>query len=163
MMKYIFWVRGNPPAPLAIVLCPPGGRGLRGELLVLKHAGIETLVSLLESEEAYLLGLSEEGRLAEQAGLQFLSFPVPDAHPPQNTPLFRGFIAGLADRLSAGESVGIHCRGSIGRATVAAACALIHLGWQPQAALKAITRARGQAVPDTEEQEDWIMRYKPLP
>jgi protein-tyrosine phosphatase len=162
-MKNIFWIRGNPPASLAIVLCPPGGRGLRDELLAMKRGGIETLVSLLEQDEAHLLGLSEEGRLAQQAGMQFLSYPIPDAHLPQSATFFRTFIAGLADHLSAGEAVGIHCRGSIGRATVTAACALIHLGWQPQAALTAITIARGQAVPDTQEQEDWIMRYKPLP
>jgi hypothetical protein len=72
-MKDIFWIRGNPPASLAIVLCPPGGRGLRDELLVMKHASIDTLVSLLEPEEALLLGLSEEGRFAEQIGLHILS------------------------------------------------------------------------------------------
>lgn len=160
-MKNIFWIKGNPPAPLAIVLCPPGGRGLREELLALKRGGIETLVSLLDQEEAHLLGLSEEGRLAVQAGMQFISYPIPDAHLPASTASFRKFIAGLAIRLSKGEAVGVHCRGSIGRATVTAACALIHLGWQPQAALAAITIARGQAIPDTQEQEDWILRYKP--
>jgi hypothetical protein len=45
---------------------------------------------------------------------------------------------------------------------VTAACALIHLGWQPRAALTAIAIARGQAIPETQEQEDWILRYKPL-
>jgi hypothetical protein len=44
-----------------------------------------------------------------------------------------------------------------------AACALIHLGWTPHAALAAITAARGVTVPDTQEQEDWILRYKALP
>jgi protein-tyrosine phosphatase len=162
-MKDIFWIRGNPSVPLAVVLCPPGGRGLHDELLRIKSKGIDTLVSLLEQEEAAILGLSQEARLAEQVGLQFLSYPIPDARLPQSTTFFRSFIAGMADRLSDGESVGIHCRGSIGRATVAAACALIHLGWSPKAALAAITAARGQAVPDTQEQEDWILRYKPLP
>jgi protein-tyrosine phosphatase len=162
-MKGIFWIRGNPPAPLAIVLCPSGGRGLLEELLILKRSGIETLVSLLEQEEAQMLGLAQEGRLAQQAGLEFLSFPIPDTRVPQSTTFFRAFIAGLADRLSAGESIGVHCRGSIGRATVTAACALIHLGWTPRAALTAISIARGQAVPDTQEQEDWILRYRPLP
>jgi protein-tyrosine phosphatase len=162
-MKDIFWIRGNPPAALAIVLCPPGGRGLHDELLTMKIAGIETLVSLLEEDEAHRLGLAQEGRLAEQIGLQFLSHPIPDTYAPPNRTSFRAFAAGLADRLRDGEAVGIHCRGSIGRATVAAACALIHLGWSPKAALAAITAARGQAVPDTQEQEDWILRYKPLP
>jgi protein-tyrosine phosphatase len=162
-MKNIFWISGNAPVSLAIILCPPGGRGLREELLLVKRNGIETLVSLLGKDEAHLLGLSEEGRLAQEAGMQFFNFPILDGHIPQSTALFRRFIAGLADRLRAGESIGIHCRASIGRATITAACALIHLGWQPQAALTAINRARGQAVPDTQEQEEWIRRYKPLP
>ena len=159
-MKDIFWIRDNPPAALAIVLCPPGGRGLRDELLVLKRSGIDTLVSLLEPEEAHLLGLLEEGRFAEQIGLQFLSYPIPDAHLPQDKASFRAFAGRLADRLRAGEAVGVHCRGSIGRSAVTAACALIHLGWTPKAALAAITAARGLTVPDTQEQEDWILRYK---
>jgi protein-tyrosine phosphatase len=159
-MRDIFWISGNPPAALAIVLCPPGGRGLRDELLVMKRAGIGTLVSLLEEHEAHLLGLSEEGHLAGQAGLHFLSFPLPDAHLPQDRASFKAFAGRLADRLRAGEAVGIHCRGSIGRSTVAAACALIHLGWTPHAALAAITTVRGVTGPETQEQEDWILRYK---
>jgi protein-tyrosine phosphatase len=162
-MRDIFWIRGNPPAALAIVLCPPGGRGLRDELLTMKIRGIEILVSLLGQEEAHLLGLSEEGRFAEQIGLQFFSFPIPDAHLPQDRASFRIFAGRLADRLRAGEAVGVHCRGSIGRAAVTAACALIHLGWTPHAALAAITKARGVVVPDTQEQEDWILRYRPQP
>ena len=70
---------------------------------------------------------------------------------------------GLADRLRTGERIGVHCRGSIGRSTVTAACALIHLGWQPQAALEAIAAARGCAVPDTEEQRRWILSYEAKP
>lgn len=162
-MKEIFWIRGNPPAPLAIVLCPPGGKGLHDELLVMKSAGIQTLVSLLELEEAQMLGLAQEGRIAEQLGMHFLSHPIPDARVPQSTTFFRGFVAALANRLSAGESIGVHCRGSIGRASVTAACVLIHLGWTPRAALTAITIARGQPVPETQEQEDWILHYRPLP
>jgi protein-tyrosine phosphatase len=159
-MKNIFWIRGIPPASLAIILCPPGGHGLRDELLVLKNAGIDTLLSLLEEQETHLFGLSNEGRLAEQAGLRFLSFPLPDAHLPPDRAAFRAFALGLANRLRAREAVGIHCRGSVGRSAVAAACALIHLGWTPKAALAAITAARGLTVPDTQEQEDWILRYK---
>jgi protein-tyrosine phosphatase len=162
-MDEIFWIKGNPLAPLAIVLCPRGGPGLHDELLTMKGGGIETLVSLLEEKEAGWLDLSEEGRVAEQIGLRFLSFPIPDTHTPPDTASFRSFVAGLADRLRAGERVGVHCRGSIGRATVTAACALIHLGWTPKVALAAIAAARGFAVPDTREQEKWILSYKVQP
>jgi protein-tyrosine phosphatase len=92
--------------------------------------------------------------------LKFLSHPIPDTHIPQDRAAFRQFVAGLAARLRAGERIGVHCRGSIGRATVTAACTLIHLGWSPDAALEAIEVARGCPVPDTREQEGWILSYK---
>ncbi|HEV2214397.1 MAG TPA: hypothetical protein VGR64_03835, partial [Terracidiphilus sp.] len=90
----------------------------------------------------------------------FISHPIPDTHIPTNEDSFRAFVAGLAEKLRAGEHVGVHCRGSIGRATLAAACTLIHLGWSAEAALDAIEAARGCEVPDTEEQRRWILRYK---
>jgi protein-tyrosine phosphatase len=159
----IFWIKGNPPAPLAIVLRPRGDEWLEDELLGMRRGGIQTLVSLLEEDEAVLLGLADEAPIAEHVGLKFLSYPIPDTEIPSNIAAFQTFVAGLANRLRSGEQIGVHCRGSIGRATVTAACALIHLGWSPQAALAAIQAARGCMVPDTQEQEDWILRYKARP
>jgi protein-tyrosine phosphatase len=162
-MKDICWIEGNPPARLAIVICPGGEDGLENEMLRFKQNGIDTLVSLLESDEAEFLGLANEGSLAVSAGLHFLSFPIPDVHVPPNESAFRTFVAGLAKRLRAEEAIGVHCRGSIGRATVTAACTLIHLGWEPKVALAAIEAARGCCVPDTEEQRRWILAYKAKP
>ena len=167
-MEEIFWINRHPPAPLvpaplAIVLCPRGGSWLDDEMLALKSGGIETLVSLLEQDEAEMLNLSQEGPLAEQNGMRFLSHPIPDVSTPPDTAAFRAFVSGLATRLRAQEHIGVHCRGSIGRATVTAACTLIHLGWPPHAALAAIEAARGLTVPDTQEQEDWILRYQAKP
>jgi len=38
---------------------------------------------------------------------------------------------------------------------------LIHLGWKPAAALAAIEKVRGCPVPDTQEQQAWILLYEP--
>lgn len=162
-MKDIFWIKGNPPVKLAIVLRPQGDDRLEEELLRLKRSGIQTLVSLLERWEAGSLGLTNEGPAAVHVGLSILSYPFPYTHVPLDTDSFRNFVAGLADRLRSGESVGIHCRGSVGRSAIVAACTLIHLGWQPVAALKAIEAARGEPVPDTQEQADWILSYTAEP
>lgn len=162
-MSDIFWIQGDPSASLAVVLRPHGGDCLQDELVRLKRGGVETLVSLLEEDEARLLELAEEGPIAVRNGLRFLTFPIPDVHVPPNAAAFRTFVAGLANRLRNGEHIGVHCRGSIGRATVTAACTLIHLGWPAKTALAAIAAARGLAVPDTQEQEDWILRYKGQP
>jgi len=159
----VFWIKGDPPPQLAIVLCPLGPIQLTGELLYIREEQVETLVSLLEPKEAAALGLAEEGPQAIELGLKFQPFPIRDGHIPADMPAFQSFAAGLANRLRAGERIGVHCRGSIGRATVTAACTLIHLGWEPRAALAAVEAARGCPVPDTQEQEDWILHYKAEP
>ena len=162
-MSNIFWIECEPKVPLAIVLCPRGDDSLRDELLQLKQGGIETIVSLLEKDEAAWLGLKDEGKIAAEIGLQFLSHPFPDANVPLDSLAFRVFVAGLAGRVSAGEHVGIHCRGSIGRSTITAACTLIHLGWPARKALAVIEEARGCPVPNTLQQEHWILQYKVRP
>jgi protein-tyrosine phosphatase len=135
---------------------------LKSDLMELRGGGIDTVVSLLEPGEAAWLGLGSEGRFAEEAGLEFISFPIPDANVPPDPRKFENFVAGLARRVAAGEKVGVHCRGCIGRATVTTACTLIQLGHSAESALAAIERARGCPVPDTTEQERWILRYRPL-
>jgi protein-tyrosine phosphatase len=162
-MNDVFWIESTPPVPLAIVLRPGAKLSVEADLATYKHFGIQTVVSMLEVKEAAWMNLQNEGALAEKLGLNFLWFPIPDTQVPQGVAAFRRFVADLAMRLRTGERIGVHCRGSIGRSTVAAACTLIHLGWKPGAALEAISRARGLQVPDTQEQEDWIYRYKPLP
>ncbi len=159
----VFWIEGTPPAGLAIVICPHGDGWLKEELHNFKRSGVDTLVSLLEKDVAEWLGLAEEGVLAVEAGMQFLSYPIPDVHVPLNAASFRAFVQGLADRLHAGERIGMHCRGSIGRAPLTAACTLIHLGWTASEALAAIQAARGYMIPDTEEQLRWILQYKAQP
>jgi protein-tyrosine phosphatase len=159
----VFWIEGTPPVGVAIVLRPRGDDWLSDELLRYKRSGVDVIVSLLEPDEASWLGLRDEGPLAEAAGIHFLSYPIPDVHVPGNVASFRAFVARLADRLRAGERIGVHCRGSIGRSTVTAACTLIHIGWNAKEALRAIEAARGCEIPDTEEQLGWILKYKAQP
>jgi protein-tyrosine phosphatase len=174
-MPDIFWIGGNPPhhpmdkslstetPGLAIVTRPRGTDWLADEVLALKRAGIDTLVSLLEPHEAAWLGLEDERAEAEKAGLDFLNLPIPDTEIPPNFYRFRSFVSDLACRLRNGQRIGVHCRGSIGRATVTAACTLVHLGWKPRHALAAVEMTRGCPVPDTEEQQRWILAYEVRP
>jgi protein-tyrosine phosphatase len=159
-MPDIFWIGGNPRPGLAIVARPRGTEWLEEEMAILKRDGIDTLVSLLEPHEAEWLGLEEERAAAEKAGLEFLNFPIPDTEVPPDFYRFRAFVSNLAARLRDGQRIGVHCRGSIGRATVTGACTLIHLGWKPEEALRAVEATRGCSVPDTDEQQRWIMAYE---
>ena len=159
-MRDIFFINGLDRGRLAIVLRPRGGDWLEDELRRIQGAGIQILASMLEPEEADELGLNDEAKLTANVGMEFFGFPIPDRTTPSEDSAFRIFVALLAGRVQSGQAVAVHCRGSIGRATVAAACTLIHLGWQPQDALALVEAARACAVPDTLEQREWILRYK---
>jgi len=162
-MGRVFWIEDDPQSGLAIVLRPRGDQWVREDLEEMKQSGVQTLVSLLHPHEAVWLGLVDEAQLALELGLRFISYPILDAHVPADEDDFRAFVSALAGSIAAGEKIGLHCQGSIGRATVTAACTLIHLGWKPKAALAAIQAARGCVVPDTAEQRRWILRYKAEP
>jgi protein-tyrosine phosphatase len=159
-MKDVFWIEGDAQVSLAIVLRPRGNDWLQDELLPMQQGGVETLVSMLEDDEADSLGLAEERRFAEQIGLNFLSYPIPDRTTPEEISSFRKFIDEIANRIRAGERIGIHCGGSIGRASIAAACTLIQLGSDSERALSEIAEARGCPIPDTEEQRAWILQFE---
>ena len=160
-MKEVFWINDERSPHLAIVLRPRGDDWLDDEMRRMRANGIETVVSMLEREEAEFLGLADEPLAAKRAALNFLNYPIPDTQVPADIQHFRSFVAGVAQRLNDGEHIGVHCRGCIGRATILSACVLIHLGWRPSDALAAIEKARGMFVPDTPEQAAWILSFKP--
>jgi Polymorphic toxin system, DSP-PTPase phosphatase len=158
-MSDIHWIDCGNQFELAIVARPRGNDWLADEILCLQSSGIQTLVSMLEPTEAAELGFEDERLAAKNAGLDFLTYPISDRGIPDDSISFNGYVAELARRLRDGQRVGIHCRASIGRATLACASALISLGWDLEAALHAVQQARGCPVPDTEEQREWIFRF----
>ena len=162
-MKSVLWIGEANPSRLAIVLRPRGHDGLQADLEEVRAAGIDVLVSLLTAEDAEELGLTEEARIAQQLGMRFVSFPILDRCTPSDDGGFRRLVTELRDQIRAGRSVGAHCRGCIGRATVLLASVMIALGWRPDEALRLIEQARGFEVPDTPEQLEWILRFKPAP
>jgi protein-tyrosine phosphatase len=162
-MKDIYWIRHDELQPLAIVARPQGDDCLEDDLADLKLGGIDVLVSLLESREAGYLGLQHEADAAERAGIQFISYPMPDRTTPTDEESLRHLTMQLAALARAGKGIGAHCRGCIGRSTVLIASVLIQLGIAPAETIGAIEQARGCVVPDTPEQLQWILNFKPDP
>lgn len=160
-MREIFWIRNDDRLKLAIVARPRGHDWLETDIARLKDGGIEGIVSLLTPPEADELGLREESAIARDLELSFFSFPIPDRMVPHNADEFSNFVTSIAAKVKSGQAIGIHCRGSIGRATITAASLLVHLGWDPDAALSEIEIARGCLVPDTAEQRAWILALRP--
>jgi protein-tyrosine phosphatase len=162
-MKTVLWIEEANPSRLAIVLRPRGAEGLRADLELVREAGIDVLVSLLTADDNEDLGLTAEGKIAEQLGMKFISYPILDRCTPADLASFRELVADLRDQVRAGKRAGAHCRGCIGRATVLIASVMIALGWDASQALQKIERARGLPIPDTPEQLEWILNFHPAP
>lgn len=162
-MKNVLWIGEAQPSRLAIVLRPRGGDWLQADLDIAKDEGINVLVSLLTPQDSEELDLTDEGRIARQLGMRFVSYPILDRCTPAELASFRALVADLRDQARAGNAVGAHCRGCIGRATVLIASVMISLGWDASKALQLIERARGFPVPDTPEQLEWILNFRPEP
>jgi protein-tyrosine phosphatase len=150
-----YWIT----AQLAIVLRPWGDDFLNGEMLALREAGIDIVISMLQKEEARNLGLAEEEACAKHAGLLFANFPIPDRGVPLDRESFFDFLTTLESHLASGKRIAIHCRGSIGRAPLTTASLLIRSGVTPESAWLQIATSRDCPVPDTEEQREWVDRH----
>jgi len=156
MTPDIFWIPGPWPGRLAVSARPRGGDWLDDELREWRSAGIDVVVSLLTAEEEQDLSLGDEGRLANQHGIRFISFPIVDRGVPSSIQTVVGLIGDLRHSLETGRNVAIHCRQGLGRSPLIAAATLVSAGVDPQSAFKTVGAARGVTVPETPEQQNWL-------
>jgi protein-tyrosine phosphatase len=158
MVVQPYWINKQ----LAIVPRPRGGDWLDDEMLEMRAAGIDIVVSMLEDFEAKELGLEYEEAAAANAGIALFRFPIPDRNVPELS-RFEAFLAELERELAAKKRIGVHCRGCIGRASVVTASLLIRSGIPATEAWNQIGTARGTLVPDTRGQLEWVDRnMRPL-
>jgi len=163
MRAEIYWVAGVPQGRLAVMPRPRGGDWLADEVKSLRQAGVDALLSLLTNEEVAELDLAEEAACCAGAGIQFVSFPIPDRGMPFSPGETLAVVQRLATLLAEGRSVAIHCRQGVGRSALLAACVLAALGDTPDAAFERIAQARGWPVPDTAEQREWVNTFVVAP
>jgi protein-tyrosine phosphatase len=159
MRAEIYWVEGAPGGRLAVLPRPRGGDWLEDEVLSLRHAGVDVLVSLLTEGEMAELGLVQEADCCARCGIQFVSFPITDRHTPTSVREVMSVVRRLATATAQGHAVAVHCRQGAGRSALLVACVLAALGERPDVAFERIARARGCPVPDTAEQREWVKTF----
>src|SRR5215467_8474436 len=76
MWTELFTISGPWPARLTISARPRGEDWLPDEIRAWRAAGVDTVISLLTSEEITDLGLQAEARLCLEAGIRFDALPV---------------------------------------------------------------------------------------
>ena len=146
-------------ARIGIMARPEGGEWLEQEMAQLKEQGIGLVVSLLEKNEIMELALVQEERYCRQHQITFVSFPIPDRQVPREDQLVDILIQEIIIRLGAGRSVIIHARMGAGRAAIIAGAVLVRTGVKAAIVLEHIRKERGWKVPDTDEQEKWLLKF----
>lgn len=142
---------------LAVMAKPAAGEWIEDEFLGIAKQGIHQIVSLLELQEAYVVGLQDEKQLAEKNRMEFISFPIQDRGLPKSVSEFSRFTKNLYHQVSDGKNTIVHCWAGIGRTGLVAAGILLHHGYNPSAAFELISLKRRVQVPDTDEQRNWLM------
>jgi len=159
MWTELHWVDGPWPGKLAMSARPRGGDWLEDELSSWRRAGVNTVVSLLTSDEEQSLDLKKEAGLVKAQAMDFTSFPIPDRQVPSSQAALAGALDKINADLSSGKNVVIHCRQGIGRSGLVAACLLVTKGWDPSAAVEYVSAARSLPIPETAEQRRWIDQF----
>ena len=156
MRPSLYEIERERPGSLSTMAHPQGGARLQDEIRGLATTGVTTLVSLLTQGEEMELGLRGESAAAAAWGIGYLALPTPDRAIPQLAPLLDPATE-LCARLEAGQHVVAHCWQGIGRSSLLAGAVLVREGVDPAEAWKRIARARGIAVPDTDEQRQFLL------
>lgn len=159
MSAKLYWLDESWPGRIALAARPRGGDWLTDEVRDWKRAGVSSVMSLLEPEEEKDLDLRGESAEVRKQGLEFVSFPIPDRQVPRSEVKLSQALGEIDRALSSGTNILVHCRQGVGRSGLVAACLLVRRGLSPGAAIDKISAARGVAVPETEEQREWIDHF----
>jgi len=156
MIPTVYWVHGLRHGKLAVVSRPDPAFGLAQQLQALRAEGLDVLVSMLQTDEATHLGLTWEADVAKEVGLDFHHLPTDDFGVPVSFDAAGTLIGMIAAKIAAGHAVGVHCFAGRGRSPLFASAVLVQLGATPEAAIEAVSEARGRRIPETEDQRRWV-------
>jgi protein-tyrosine phosphatase len=159
MRPSIYWLALREPWRLAIMPRPRAGDWLEDEIAGWKAEGIDLVVSLLEPDEIAELELQRLPKACRDAGIELVSFPIPDRGVSTSMWETKSLISGLEDAIADGKAVAVHCRAGIGRSSLIVPCILVRNAYDVDGAFEAIAKARGVAVPDTPAQRDWVAAF----
>jgi protein-tyrosine phosphatase len=159
MPTKLYWAEGPWPGKLALAARPRGDDWLEDEIASWRREGVNTVFSLLTSEEENDLGLRNEARQVKAQGMQFISLPIPDRDVPDSDTKVAKALEKVDADLSAGKNVVVHCRQGVGRSGLISAALLVMKGFASEAAIQRLSAARGTSIPETAAQRRWIDQY----
>ena len=138
---------------------PAWDRNLDADLERLSRVhDIRLLVPLLEDHELLTLRIPFLQQRAEDFGVAVARLPIPDGGVPLR-PATRQVVDLALSVGRAGYNVCFHCRGGLGRAGTLAACTLVRLGLDADAAMKHVREVRPGAI-ENALQERFVTEFE---
>lgn len=139
-------------------------RDLALDLDTVRRWGAAAVVTLMPHSELQAVQAEGIGAACEALDMEWHHLPIRDVDVPDANFEAAWFYAGLRLRahLRAGRHVLLHCRGGLGRSGTIAARLLVELGWDAQAAIRAVRAQRPGAI-ETRAQEAHVLRTQPAP
>ena len=141
-----------------IGICPVPGRFgmLEQDLDQLAAWSPNIVVSMTEAEEMVAAGCPDLGAFLAEQGIAWTHLPIRDYGGPDgaSADVWHDVQRDLTERLHAGQSLLLHCRGGQGRSGMIALRLMVAMGEGPAEALQRLRQARPGAV-ETDEQLTW--------
>ena len=123
---------------------------------LLRDLRINHIVSLVEDDEAWRLGLEKLAPECSTRDIQLHKLPIVDRKVPASIKQFARLSSDCYQFISSGESVAVHCKSGIGRSGMLICSLLGKLGFGMTEALTTIRNKRGLEAPNTIEQLEWL-------
>ncbi|GEM_PF-611500 len=134
----------------------PWKRNLETDLEVIQSLNYDVVLTLIEDFEFQELKVEDlQSEAVRDSGMDWLWSPIVD----QSTPTHANYtvLMDVLQRVEAGDSIFIHCKGGLGRAGTIAAWLLTHFGRSGHEAIAEVRNVRPGAI-ENDNQEYWAIR-----
>ncbi len=131
----------------------PHWRDLDLDLARLRELGVDALFLLVEDIELDRCLVPDLAEVMAAQGPKLIRYPVHDPRTPTDPAGFRSAIVDLVERVRAGESIAIACRGGLDRSGMTAACLYREVGLDADEAIRRTQVARRDSITLPEQQE----------
>jgi ADP-ribosylglycohydrolase len=124
----------------------PHWRDLDSDAASLREQGVDVLLLLVEDRELERCRATHVAEVLPRHGLELIRHPVRDPEPPYDDVAYRAVVADLVQRVRAGATVAVACRGGLDRAGMTAACFLREAGLDADRAIDRVHAARDHTL-----------------